>query len=82
MIDKKLLKLLGNNKKYIFITVCLMIIGFVLMIIKSLYIPCGILAGVWLFHIIYFIFFVKTMTKEEAEKMRIENDKEKSEITQ
>lgn len=39
-----------------------MAIGFYLMLTKALYIPCGILAVVWLCHVIYFFFGVKTIT--------------------
>ena len=39
----------------------LMGFGFFMMIRKDLYIPCGILGGVWVFHILYFIFGVKTL---------------------
>lgn len=42
----------------------LMSCGFVIMFLKELYIPCGILGGVWVFHIIYFIFGVKTLRLE------------------
>ncbi|MGI6726871.1 MAG: YbaN family protein [Christensenellales bacterium] len=38
----------------------LMSIGFVMMFRKAVYVPCVILAFVWLFHILYFIFVVKT----------------------
>lgn len=46
-------------KVMIMVTV-LMTIGFVMMFSKALYVPCMILGGVWLFHIIYFAFGVKT----------------------
>lgn len=50
----------GKTKIKIMITVTLlMTFGFFMMFRKSLYIPCGILGGVWLFHIIYFVFVVK-----------------------
>ena len=39
----------------------LMTIGLTMMMLKSLYIPCAILGGVWLFHILYFVFGVKTL---------------------
>lgn len=35
--------------------------GFFMMARKGIWIPCIILTVVWLFHTIYFIFFVKTM---------------------
>lgn len=38
----------------------LMSIGFTMMFMKAVYIPCMILGGVWIFHILYFIFGVKT----------------------
>lgn len=38
----------------------LMSIGFFMMFHKALYIPCAILAGVWMFHIVYFLWGVKT----------------------
>ena len=39
----------------------LMGFGFFMMMRKDLYIPCMILGGVWVFHILYFIFGVKTI---------------------
>lgn len=39
----------------------LMAIGFVMMMLRSLYIPCLILGLVWVFHIVYFLFGVKTL---------------------
>lgn len=44
----------------------LMAIGFVLMMLKKLTVPCIILAIVWVCHIVYFVFGVKTITPEEA----------------
>lgn len=41
----------------------LMAIGFFTMFRKKLYIPCIILACVWLFHILYFCFGVKRYSK-------------------
>lgn len=47
----------------------LMLFGFLMMVQKALYIPCGILGAVWLFHILYFCFGVKNYTiKEELVK--------------
>lgn len=51
----------------------LMGIGFALMLRKDLYVPCGILAFVWLAHIVYFGFGVKTITPEEAAALAAEN---------
>ena len=45
--------------KIVIMVTLLMGFGFGLMFSKSLYIPCAILAGIWLFHIFYFIFGVK-----------------------
>lgn len=47
----------------------LMLFGFLMMVQKALYIPCGILGAVWLFHILYFCFGVKNYAiKEELVK--------------
>ncbi len=55
------------TKIRVMITVTLlMTIGFTMMMLKALYIPCAILAGVWLFHIVYFIFGVKTYKPDLA----------------
>jgi len=52
-----------KTKIRIMITVTLLMsIGFTMMMLKGIYIPCAILAGVWVFHIVYFIFGVKTIT--------------------
>ena len=56
------------TKIRIMITVTLlMAFGFTMMMLKSLYIPCVILCGVWVFHIVYFVFFVKKYA-EQSEK--------------
>lgn len=39
----------------------LMGFGFTMMMIKAIYVPCIILAVVWICHIIYFVFGVKTL---------------------
>ncbi len=46
----------------------LMGFGFFMMFRKAIYIPCIILGIVWICHIIYFIFGVKTISKEDTEK--------------
>lgn len=46
-------------KVMIMVTV-LMSIGFVMMFSKAIYVPCIILGCVWIFHIVYFCFGVKT----------------------
>ena len=45
----------------------LMAFGFTMMMLKALYIPCIILGCVWVFHIIYFIFGIKTLKEETSE---------------
>lgn len=55
-----------RSKIKVMITVTLlMAVGFAVMFAREVYIPCMILGGVWLFHIIYFAFMVKTHRKEE-----------------
>ena len=67
-----------KTKIKIMITVTLLMgFGFFMMFRKDLYIPCAILGGVWLFHILYFIFGVKKyvpkneneVTNEETEEI-------------
>lgn len=41
----------------------IMLLGFILMMLKGIIFPSIILALVWLFHLIYFIFFVKTISE-------------------
>lgn len=58
------------TKIRIMITVTvLMSIGFTVMALKSVWIGCTVLVFVWLFHIIYFIFCVKTLREDKAEKL-------------
>lgn len=45
-----------------------MAIGFVIMFLKEIYVPCYILAGVWVMHILIFIFGIKTYVPEEENK--------------
>ncbi len=52
-------------KRRVMTTVTLLMgFGFVMMLIKGIYVPCIILACVWVFHMVYFLFGVKTL--EEA----------------
>lgn len=54
-------------KKRVMLTVTLlMAFGFTLMMLKSLHVPCLILALVWAFHILYFVFGVKTKAAVET----------------
>lgn len=56
-----------RTKRRVLATVTLlMAFGFTLMFLKGLYLPCGILAGVWVFHILYFLFGVKTLEDPAA----------------
>lgn len=56
-----------RTKRRVMLTVTLlMAFGFTMMFLKGLYLPCGILAGVWAFHIVYFIFGVKTLEEPTA----------------
>lgn len=58
-----------HTKIKVMITVTLlMAFGFFMMIRKDLYIPCTILAGVWVFHIVYFLFGVKNYTPADTDK--------------
>lgn len=43
----------------------LMSFGFFMMFRKEVYVPCIILGCVWVFHMVYFIFGVKTLKVEE-----------------
>lgn len=47
--------------KIMIMVTILMSIGFTMMLLKTLYIPCAILCGVWVFHIVYFVLCVKTI---------------------
>ena len=56
------------TKIRIMITVTLLMsFGFFMMFRKSLYVPCMILGGVWMFHILYFALGVKTIPIPAAE---------------
>lgn len=57
-----------HTKIKVMVTVTLlMAFSFFMMIQKNLYIPCAILGVVWAFHIICFIWIVKTYTPELKE---------------
>ena len=49
------------------IVTLLMGIGFSMMLVKEIYIPCIILLCVWIFHVVYFVFRVKTLHNETKE---------------
>lgn len=44
----------------------LMAVGFVLMLCKGIIVPCVILAVVWVCHLVYFLFGVKTIPAAET----------------
>lgn len=59
-----------KTKIRIMVTVTLlMAFGFFMMFRKDLFIPCAILAGVWLFHILYFAFGVKKYVPDEPKEI-------------
>lgn len=63
-----------DAKIRIMITVTLvMSVGFTIMMLRALYIPCAVLGGVWVFHLLYFIFGVKTLPKSEAARFEAES---------
>ena len=63
-----------DAKIRIMITVTLvMSVGFTIMMLRALYIPCTVLGGVWVFHLLYFIFGVKTLPKSEAARFEAES---------
>lgn len=54
-----------KTKVRIMITVTLLMsIGFIMMGIKGVWVGCTVLGAVWLFHILYFCFGVKTIEKQ------------------
>ena len=60
--------MLRSTKISIITTVTLLMgFGFFMMARKGIWIPCIILAVVWLCHILYFVFRVKTITEAEQE---------------
>ena len=53
-----------NVKMKILTTVTLLMsVGFIMMFLKAIYVPCIILGFVWIVHIVYFVFGVKTIQK-------------------
>lgn len=59
-----------TTKIRVMITVTLLMsFGFTMMFWRGIYIPCMILAGVWIFHIIYFLVGVKTYRPEQHESL-------------
>jgi hypothetical protein len=61
--------MLPQTKASILITVTLLMgLGIFFMARKGIWIPCIILGVVWAVHLIYFLFFVKTIKPEESVK--------------
>lgn len=59
-----------RTKIKIMITVTLLMsFGFFMMFRKSLYVPCAVLCGVWLFHILYFALGVKKYRPETGKAL-------------
>ena len=52
------------KKRVVGMISALMAIGFIIMLTKEVYIGCMILFVVWVFHILYFAYGVKTKTEE------------------
>lgn len=50
--------------RIIIMVTILMSIGFVMMITKKIYYGCFLLSVIWIFHLVYFIFRVKTVPLE------------------
>lgn len=56
-----------KTKIRVMITITLLMsVGFTMMGLKGIWVGCAVLGGVWLFHILYFCFGVKTL-KTQAE---------------
>ena len=64
---KKKGMLLSTKISIITTVTLLMGFGFFMMARKDIRIPCIIIAVVWVAHILYFVFRVKTIAKEEAQ---------------
>lgn len=65
-VEKK--GMLLKTKISIIMTVTLLMgLGFFFMARKGIWIPCVILAVVWVAHLVYFIFGIKTITPAEAQ---------------
>lgn len=54
-------------KRRVMTTVTLLMgFGLIMMLLKAVYVPCIILGCVWIFHMVYFIFGVKTLEEDLA----------------
>ena len=67
-VEKK--GMLMKTKVSVITTVTLLVgFGFFMMARKGIWIPCIIISLVWVAHLVYFLFFVKTIKHENAEQM-------------
>ena len=67
-VEKKGMK--ATTKAGILMSVTLlMAFGFFMMARKGIWIPCIILVVVWVAHLIYFVFFVKTISSDEKQEV-------------
>ncbi len=61
--------MLVKTKVSIIVTVTLLMgFGFYMMARKGIWVPCIILAIVWICHVVYFLFFVKTLHGKAEDK--------------
>ena len=59
----------------IMITVTLLMsIGFIMMGLKGIAAGCVVLGGVWIFHLVYFLFIIKTIPAMETISAMEESD--------
>lgn len=55
-----------KTKVRIMVTVTLLMsVGFIMMGAKGIWVGCAVLGGVWLFHMVYFLFGVKTIPAQQ-----------------
>lgn len=55
------------TKRRVMTTITLLMgFGFIMMLVKEIYVPCIILFFVWVFHMVYFMFGVKNLEESDA----------------
>lgn len=52
------------KRRIMLLVTALMSVGFAMMAVQSVWVGCAVLAGVWGFHIVYFIWGIKTLKAE------------------
>ncbi|MBE6128490.1 MAG: DUF454 domain-containing protein [Erysipelotrichaceae bacterium] len=68
--------MLLSTKLSVIVTVTLLMgFGFFMMARKGIWIPCIVLTIVWIGHLIYFVFFVKTIAEEDHKATEQENNR-------